>query len=164
MKRSLFLSVAVLSLWLGLVSATQAQVFIRAPFVRVGVGDGVYVRAPFVNLYVPPAGPVYYNPYGPVVVSPPTVYVPPAPQPVRHDFVTSRARTVRTFKSLSEAEILALAISLEEEDARIYGEFAEGLKSNYPATAEALTQMRHEEDGHRHRLIELYRQKFGEHI
>jgi rubrerythrin len=71
---------------------------------------------------------------------------------------------LRTFKSLSEAEVLALAISLEEEDARIYGEFAEGLKKDYPSTAAMLDEMRGEEDGHRHRLIDLYRQKFGEHI
>src|SRR5262245_57633713 len=71
---------------------------------------------------------------------------------------------MRTFKSLSEQEILALAISLEEEDARIYGDFAEGLRANYPSTANTLEQMHTEEDGHRHRLIELYRQKFGEHI
>src|SRR5258707_4324953 len=71
---------------------------------------------------------------------------------------------MRSFQSLSEQEILALAISLEEEDARIYGDFAEGLKANYPAMAAILNQMRGEEDGHRHRLIELHRQKFGEHI
>src|SRR5438309_736950 len=71
---------------------------------------------------------------------------------------------MRSFKSLSEQEILALAISLEEEDARIYGDFAEGLKSDHPATAAILNQMRAEEDGHRHRLIELYRQRFGEHV
>src|SRR5436309_718236 len=71
---------------------------------------------------------------------------------------------MRTFRSLSEQEILALAISLEEEDARIYGDFAEGLKADYPATAAILNEMRAEEDGHRHRLIELHRQKFGEHI
>src|SRR5205807_7599017 len=71
---------------------------------------------------------------------------------------------MRTFQSLSEQEILALAISLEEEDARIYGDFAEGLKADYPATAAILNEMRAEEDGHRHRLIELHRQKFGEHI
>jgi erythrin-vacuolar iron transport family protein len=71
---------------------------------------------------------------------------------------------LRSFKSLSEQEILALAISLEEEDARIYDDFAEGLKASYPATAELLQQMRVEEDGHRHRLIELHRQRFGEHI
>src|SRR5713226_281275 len=71
---------------------------------------------------------------------------------------------MRSFQSLSEQEILALAISLEEEDARIYGDFAEGLKADYPATAAILHEMRVEEDGHRHRLIELHRQKFGEHI
>src|SRR5262249_16043848 len=72
--------------------------------------------------------------------------------------------TMRSFSSLSEREILALAISLEEEDARIYDDFAEGLQEDFPATAQALRQMRGEEDGLRHRLIEHYRQKFGEHI
>src|SRR5437016_5548516 len=71
---------------------------------------------------------------------------------------------MRSFQSLSEQEILALAISLEEEHARIYGDFAEGLKADYPATAAILNEMRAEEDGHRHRLIELHQQKFGEHI
>src|SRR5947209_9982929 len=75
-----------------------------------------------------------------------------------------RLDVMRTFQSLSEQEILALAISLEEEDARIYGDFAEGLEVDYPATAAILDGMRAEEDGHRHRLIELHRQKFGEHI
>src|SRR3954463_7447528 len=63
---------------------------------------------------------------------------------------------MRSFQSLNEQEILALAISLEEEDARIYGEFAEGLKADYPATAAILNEMRAEEAGHRHRLIELH--------
>jgi erythrin-vacuolar iron transport family protein len=71
---------------------------------------------------------------------------------------------VRTFKSLSEQEILALAITLEEEDARIYDNFAQGLQADYPASAKLLDQMRAEEDGHRHRLIELYQRKFGDHI
>ena len=71
---------------------------------------------------------------------------------------------MRSFQSLSEQEILALAISLEEEDARIYDDFAEGLRDDYPATADTLKEMRAEEDGHRHRLLSLYRQKFGEHI
>src|SRR6202008_3526652 len=71
---------------------------------------------------------------------------------------------MRTFKSLSEREILALAISLEEEDARVYDDFADGLRDDYPATADTLKQMRGEEDGHRHRLLTLYRDKFGEHI
>src|SRR5437588_1481033 len=71
---------------------------------------------------------------------------------------------MRTFKSLSEREILALAISLEEEDARIYADFAEGLRADFPAVADQFAGMRAEEDGHRHRLLTLYRQKFGEHI
>jgi len=71
---------------------------------------------------------------------------------------------MRPFKSLTQQELLALAISLEEEDARIYSDFAEAVKDNFPATHEALQRMRAEEDGHRHRLLELYRQKFGEHI
>ena len=71
---------------------------------------------------------------------------------------------MRSFKSLNEQEILALAIALEEEDARIYGDFAAGLEEHYPATAKILNEMREEEDGHRHRLIKLHRQKFGDHI
>src|SRR5579875_2273976 len=70
----------------------------------------------------------------------------------------------KNFKELSEREILALAISLEEEDGRIYGEFAEGLRENYPATAKLLEEMQVEESDHRTRLIELYRSRFGERI
>src|SRR6516164_5396096 len=71
---------------------------------------------------------------------------------------------MRSFKSLSEQEILALAISLEEEDARIYDDFADGLKNTYPAQAEEFRRLRAEEDGHRHRLLDLYRERFGDHI
>jgi erythrin-vacuolar iron transport family protein len=78
--------------------------------------------------------------------------------------VPFKENRVRSFSSLSEQEILALAIGLEEEDGRIYGNFADGLKGNYPGMAKMLDAMRVEEDGHRHRLLELYRQKFGEHI
>src|SRR5437016_4350439 len=77
MKRNMILGAALVAGWLGMVSASQAQVFVRAPFVRVGVGDGVYVRAPFVNLYVPPTGPIY----GPRVIYMPPVTVVPAPPP-----------------------------------------------------------------------------------
>src|SRR6478672_11402662 len=71
---------------------------------------------------------------------------------------------MRAFKSLSEKEILALAISQEEEDARIFDDLAEGLAPHNPAAAEEFHRLRAEEDGHRHRLLDLYRQKFGEHI
>ena len=68
------------------------------------------------------------------------------------------------FRELKAAQILALAITAEEEDARIYRDFAESLRTDFPATAELFTKMAGEEDGHRHRLTEVYRQKFGEHI
>ena len=71
---------------------------------------------------------------------------------------------MREFSELDEREVLALAISNEEEDGRILADFAEGLRANYPATAKLFTDMAIEEGEHRHRLIELYRQKFGEHI
>src|SRR6476620_8899887 len=71
---------------------------------------------------------------------------------------------MRAFKSLSEKEILALAISQEEEDARIFDDLAEGLAPHNPAAAEEFHRLRAEADGHRHRLLDLYRQKFGEHI
>jgi len=71
---------------------------------------------------------------------------------------------MRSFESLSEQEILALAISLEEEDERVYSDFAEGLRHDFPATAAMFDGMRAEESTHRRRLIELYQSKFGEHI
>ena len=71
---------------------------------------------------------------------------------------------MRTFESLSEKEILALAITLEEEDSRIYADFAEGLRDHFPGSAEVFEGMQREEIGHRERLFALYRQKFGEHI
>src|SRR3989454_10550730 len=71
---------------------------------------------------------------------------------------------MKNFNDLSEREILALAISLEEEDERVYADFAEGLKDNYPASGSLFDAMRSEESSHRRRLIELYREKFGEHI
>jgi len=57
-----------------------------------------------------------------------------------------------------------LAIQSEEEDGRIYADLAQRIRKDYPATAESLQAMHDEEDGHRHRLISLYRERFGEHI
>src|SRR6201987_5207589 len=71
---------------------------------------------------------------------------------------------MKKFEDLTEREVLALAIGLEEEDERVYSDFAEGLRQDYPATAAMFEGMREEESGHRRRLIELFRQKFGEHI
>jgi len=71
---------------------------------------------------------------------------------------------MRNFDSLSEREILALAISLEEEDERVYADYAEGLRQDFPASASVFDGMRAEESTHRRRLIEIYQQKFGDHI
>jgi erythrin-vacuolar iron transport family protein len=71
---------------------------------------------------------------------------------------------MKNFSELSEQEVLALAITLEEEDSRIYGEFANGLRENYPDTAKIFNEMADEESGHRHRLLNLFRAKFGDHI
>src|ERR1700689_5616557 len=71
---------------------------------------------------------------------------------------------MKKFEELTEREVLALAIALEEEDERVYADFAEGLRQDYPASAAMFEGMREEESGHRRRLIELFQQKFGEHI
>jgi hypothetical protein len=105
----------------------------------------------------------------------------------------------KSFSGLTEREILALAIQLEEEDSRVYGDFAEGLREMYPATAKAFDEMQAEESRHRSparlfvprrmreftsqpepvnlglveprgyrppapMLIEMHRQRFGDHI
>ena len=71
---------------------------------------------------------------------------------------------MRTFAELSQQEILALAISLEEEHGRIYADYANGLQEGFPASATVFTEMAEEENEHRRALIDLYRSKFGEHI
>src|SRR5215475_15629010 len=71
---------------------------------------------------------------------------------------------MRSFESLSEQEILALAIALGEEDERVYADFVEAFRKDFPGTASMFDVMREEESAHRRRLIELYRSKFGEHI
>ena len=70
----------------------------------------------------------------------------------------------KNFRELTQAEILALAIALEEEDGRIYGEFADGLRESYPSTAAMLDEMQKEESEHRARLIDQFRARFGERI
>src|SRR5258706_15786106 len=71
---------------------------------------------------------------------------------------------LKKFRDLTEREILALAISSEEEDGRIYGEFADALRESYPATADMFEGMRGEEVVHRDRLLAMFRQRFGERI
>ena len=69
-----------------------------------------------------------------------------------------------TLKDLTTQEVLALAIQAEEEDGRIYGDLAQRVRGDFPATGRALQAMHDEEDQHRHRLIALYQARFGEHI
>ena len=71
---------------------------------------------------------------------------------------------MRDFSELSEREVLALAIGAEEEDSRIYLDLAERLREDFPASAHMFIEMAEEESGHRHRLLDLYREKFGEYI
>jgi rubrerythrin len=71
---------------------------------------------------------------------------------------------MKNFADLTEREVLAVAISSEEEDSRIYMTFAEDLRERYPGSAKIFEEMAEEERGHRHRLLELYRQRFGEHL
>ena len=68
------------------------------------------------------------------------------------------------FRDLTDRQILALAITQEEEDSRIYADIADGLQAEYPASARLFQEMQAEEVDHRRRLSELYRQRFGEHI
>ncbi|MGH9314383.1 MAG: iron exporter MbfA [Vicinamibacterales bacterium] len=70
----------------------------------------------------------------------------------------------KRFEDLTEREILALAITLEEEHGRIYGDFTDGLRENFPASARVFEEMQKEESDHRTSLIELFRSRFGEHI
>lgn len=116
MKRMLFAFALALGYCSIAASAADAQVFVRAPFVRVQVGPGVWVRAPFVNLYVPPAGVTYGAPAGYAVppaaevlpfpakdnapaVNDPKVGPPPAPLPAQAEPVMSLAQFAKSFQA-----------------------------------------------------------------
>ncbi|MGA1233362.1 MAG: ferritin family protein, partial [Lutimaribacter sp.] len=73
-------------------------------------------------------------------------------------FLTQRRR----FSDLSEQEVLALAISSEEDDARIYRSYGARLRAEFPDTAKVFDGMAAEEDGHRQRLIALHQRRFGD--
>jgi len=77
-------------------------------------------------------------------------------------FFSHRSKT--RFSDLNEQQILALAISLEEQHGRIFADYAYGLKDSYPASAEVFRRMADEENQHRRQLIDLHIKKFGEHI
>src|ERR1700677_2332109 len=71
---------------------------------------------------------------------------------------------MKRFDELSEPEVLALAISNEEEDSRIYADFAHSLREEYPTTATMFSDMAGEESGHRRQLIDVFTERFGDHI
>ena len=71
---------------------------------------------------------------------------------------------MKQFSDLTEQEVLALAITNEEEDSRIYRGFAEGLREQFPASAKVFDEMADEEVTHRTMLFDLYRQKFGDYL
>ena len=71
---------------------------------------------------------------------------------------------MRNLSELSERDVVALAISNEEEDARTYADFADILRTDYPASARVFADMAAEENEHRQWLIALHQEKFGEHI
>jgi rubrerythrin len=70
----------------------------------------------------------------------------------------------KAFSDLTDREVLALAVQAEEEDGRIYREMAEQLRQDYPASAEVFDAMAEEENEHRRQLLELFQQRFGDHI
>jgi erythrin-vacuolar iron transport family protein len=71
---------------------------------------------------------------------------------------------VKPFHELNEKELLALAISSEEEDSKIYGSFAEKVRGEFPATAQLLDSMQEQESDHRRQLIDMFQSRFGNKI
>lgn len=71
---------------------------------------------------------------------------------------------MKKFSELTEQEVLALAITNEEEDSRIYRGFAEGLRAQFPASAKVFDEMADEEVTHRTMLFDLYGKKFGDYL
>jgi len=70
---------------------------------------------------------------------------------------------MKSFDQITVREILAVAISSEEEDGRPYADFVEGLREDHPNTAQVFSEIAAEEDVHRHALIDLYSSKCGNH-
>jgi rubrerythrin len=71
---------------------------------------------------------------------------------------------VKRFSELTEQEVLALAITNEEEDSRIYRGFAVGLREQFPSSAKVFDEMADEEVHHRTMLFDLYKEKFGDYL
>ena len=71
---------------------------------------------------------------------------------------------MRNFSELTERDLLALAISSEEEDGRVYADFAHDLREEYPGSAQMFSDMAAEENEHRRKLIDVFAERFGSHI
>src|ERR1700740_526284 len=71
---------------------------------------------------------------------------------------------MKNVADLTERQVLSVAMSAEEEDSRIYMTFAEDLRDRYPDSAKLFEEMAEEERGHRHRLLEMYEERFGQHL
>src|ERR1700694_3729260 len=71
---------------------------------------------------------------------------------------------MKNFSDLTEREVLAVAISAEEEDSRIYMTFAEDLAERYPESAKIFEEMAEEKKGHPHMLLEMYEKRFGSNL
>ena len=71
---------------------------------------------------------------------------------------------MRNFSDLTERDLLALAISSEEEDGRVYADFAHELREDYPGSAQMFADMATEENEHRRKLIDVFAERFGPHI
>jgi len=71
---------------------------------------------------------------------------------------------VKRFSDLTEQEVLALAITNEDEDSRIYRGFAMGLREQFPSSAKVFDEMADEEVHHRTMLFDLYKEKFGDYL
>jgi hypothetical protein len=126
--RKIWLSVLVGGL--GWTAPVQAQVDIRAPLVRVQVGPGVAVRAPFVNLYVPPEGGVIFGPLGPPACLPPPPpppvvdpNIPPPPPPNRAPTLDEFARS---FQPKAGAYDVVLQNPLTQQPTNVHFTLPEG--------------------------------------
>jgi rubrerythrin len=71
---------------------------------------------------------------------------------------------LKRFSDLTEQEVLALAITSEDEDSRIYRGFAVGLRDKFAASAKVFDEMAEEEVRHRNMLIDLYQRRFGDYL
>src|SRR5689334_20681671 len=70
----------------------------------------------------------------------------------------------KSFADLTDREVLAIAITAEEEDSRLYRDIADGLRTDFPASAKIFEEMADEENEHRRRLLDLFTERFGNHI